>query len=141
MAAPLNRSKTLPPTLYHDDAHWKKFKEAVHRYDSAQALDLMRAYQYKRIDGKIDQLILELVDGNQPREILFLVQVLQQTDQVTEVSRICQVGAQILSGTQSRKRNPNIPILAEGYAIEYRRWQWKKRAAFMEMIAKLGKEV
>lgn len=140
--SPLDRSKSLPPPLYYDDVHWQKLKESISMGNEAIALTLLRDYKGKRICDKLDQFLLETVEENQPMKIFFLVNVLDKSSNITELSRVCEAGASILISKASdvpfRFRNPAIPYLARGYGLEYRRWGWLKRAEFMEMIAQQG---
>ena len=144
MAAPVNpdRKSTLAPRPFFDDAHWKKFKSSIERCEDMEAwIHFRDSYQAREIGPKIDQFLLELAEEGKAKPILSLVSLLEKTKKNTELSRICEVGAAILlsrgSGVPAPKPgNPNIPLIAKGYAEEYRHWGWEKRAAFMDMISK-----
>ncbi len=118
---------------------WLRY--AVYKDQSRVVYLLLQASRNQKIREQVNDILLTLVDQNCPWTILKFVDTLKTTKQLTELARICELGAQILiayaSRTEPQVKNPNLPLCAKKYAAEYREKGWEKRAKFMDCVGAL----
>ncbi len=116
-------------------------RQAVLQNDANLVYWALQSFKERQIGKQVDQILLTLVDQSAPWPILSFVRILEETNRLTELARICELGARSLvayaSNTKPQISNPNLSLFAKKYAAEYRKEGWEKRAKFMDCVVAL----